>query len=277
MNRTSRTGALTILIVTALYSSGAMPSDAAVEGTLKRPSSFNQQAKSSSEILLFLEPGTTVASIAARYGLTFKQTLKSDPNAHIFVAGTAVKALSARQLAAKDAAVRQVYQNSRTHKVRHSFVPNDPYFHKETPSGWGGRGQWHLKNEYTDIDVNVSVPWSLDITGQGITIGIVDDGIETTHPDLSPNYVASNSWDFGQNDAVPDPVYTADRHGVSVAGVAAARGGNGIGVVGAAPYAGLAGLRIDFDFQTVAMFVDATLYQSSGGATPLRSRIIATV
>jgi len=147
MNRTSRTGALTILIVTALYSSGAMPSDAAVEGTLKRPSSFNQQAKSSSEILLFLEPGTTVASIAARYGLTFKQTLKSDPNAHIFVAGTAVKALSARQLAAKDAAVRQVYQNSRTHKVRHSFVPNDPYFHKETPSGWGGRGQWHLNNE----------------------------------------------------------------------------------------------------------------------------------
>jgi subtilisin-like proprotein convertase family protein len=55
-----------------------------------------------------------------------------------------------------------------------------------------------------------------------------------------------------------------------VAGVAAARGGNGIGVTGAAPYAGLAGLRIDFPNQTTAMFVDATKYHSDGANTSIK-------
>src|SRR5262249_35478857 len=63
-----------------------------------------------------------------------------------------------------------------------------------------------------------------------------------------------------------------DMHGTAVAGVAAARGGNGIGGTGAAPLANLAGLRCDFSkwFQTDAMFVDATLYHSSGTNTHIK-------
>jgi len=41
-------------------------------------------------------------------------------------------------------------------------------------------------------------------------------------------------------------------------------------VTGAAPYANLAGLRIDFVAQTLAMFVDATLYHSSGSNTNIK-------
>lgn len=145
-----------------------------------------------------------------------------------------------------------------TQYVRY-FAPNDPLYPQ----------QWHLENAAGAPDVNAAGPWSRGVTGAGVTIGIVDDGLQHAHPDLSPNYVAADSWDFGEDDADPSPVSSGDRHGTAVAGVAAARGGNALGVTGAAPEAGLAGLRIDFDLQTTQMFSDATLYHSSGGNTDI--------
>jgi subtilisin family serine protease len=139
------------------------------------------------------------------------------------------------------------------------FVPNDPLY----VAGW----QWHLNGT---PNVNIVPAWTNGYTGAGVTIGIVDDSLQTTHPDLAPNYVAADSYDFGQGDGVPDPVYANDNHGTAVAGVAAAAGGNGVGVSGAAPSAGLAGLRIDFPNQTEAMFVNATLYHSSGDNTNIQ-------
>ena len=42
---------------------------------------------------------------------------------------------------------RAVYANVKRQYVLDAFVPNDPYFHKNTPSGtWPG--QWHLINEH---------------------------------------------------------------------------------------------------------------------------------
>jgi len=139
------------------------------------------------------------------------------------------------------------------------FFPDDPYFSE----------QWHLDHT-TRPDVNVIPSWEKGYTGAGVTIGIVDEGVQHTHPDLSPNYVAADSYDFGQNDLDPSPVRGNENHGTAVAGVAAARGGNALGVTGAAPEAGLAGLRIDFENQTTQMFVDATLFHSSGNNTNIK-------
>ena len=146
--------------------------------------------------------------------------------------------------------------------TRMSFTPNDPYF-SDKGGGSGNPGQWHLVNTHTPgLDVNIQPAWNRGITGAGIVIGIVDDCLEIAHPDLAPNYRPTLSWDFGQNDGDPSPVYADDRHGTSVSGVAAARGGNGIGVTGAAPEAGLAGLRIDFNNWSDQQLIDATLYQA---------------
>ncbi len=224
----------------------------------------------SSELLVFLAPGVNPAGFAKRQGMSLKYTLKSDMNMAVYDVGSAALANTRKTSLTFDSEVRGVYVNERTQNLRMAFVPDDPYFHHDTPSsGWPG--QWHLLNEYVSgRDARVQGAWNRDITGEGVTIGVVDDCLERTHPDLSPNYVAADSWDFGGNDPDPSPVYSDDQHGVSTSGVAAARGGNGIGVTGAAPYAGLAGLRIDFNTQTSAMFASATLYHSSGSNTNIK-------
>ncbi len=117
------------------------------------------------------------------------------------------------------------------------LVPNDPLFAR----------QWHLRNTgqlsgTAGQDANVGAAWDV-ATGAGVVIGIVDDGLQHTHPDLAPGYRADLSYDFNGGDADPMPE-TGDDHGTAAAGVAAARGNNGVGVSGSAPSASLAGLRL---------------------------------
>jgi len=123
----------------------------------------------------------------------------------------------------------------RRHMTR--LIPNDPLFSQ----------QWHLRNTgqsggTAGEDIRVTTAWDR-FRGSGVVIGIVDDGLQSTHPDLSGRYVSSLSYDFNGNDTNPAPG-AGDDHGTAVAGIAAATGNNGIGVSGVAPAASLAGLRL---------------------------------
>lgn len=73
-------------------------------------------------------------------------------------------------------------------------------------------------------------------TGQGVRVGVIDTGVDAAHPDLK-----------GQLDAPQDFLEAkpagAEQHGTAVAGVIAARGENGLGVVGMAPAARVVPLR----------------------------------
>jgi subtilisin-like proprotein convertase family protein len=103
--------------------------------------------------------------------------------------------------------------------------------------------QWHLKSRSFEVaGTNVRNVWNA-VKGSGVAVGVVDDGLQHTHPDLQRNYSAALSWDFNFNDPDPLPSVSA-AHGTAVAGVAAARAGNGIGVSGTAPQATLAALRL---------------------------------
>jgi subtilisin family serine protease/subtilisin-like proprotein convertase family protein len=121
------------------------------------------------------------------------------------------------------------------------LTPDDRYFSQ----------QWHLKNTgqgggLKGFDMKVSTAWD-SYKGRGIKIGIVDDGLEISHPDLAPNVATGLHYDWNDdendNDPTPRPEHD-DTHGTAVAGVAAARGGNSIGVSGVAPEAELVGLRL---------------------------------
>jgi serine protease len=75
--------------------------------------------------------------------------------------------------------------------------------------------------------------------GRGITIAIADTGVDLRHEDLEDNLVAG--YDFIDDDPVPMDDHG---HGTHVAGIAAARVGNGLGVAGVAPEAKIMPVRV---------------------------------
>jgi subtilisin-like proprotein convertase family protein len=134
-------------------------------------------------------------------------------------------------------------------------VPNDPYFPL----------QWHLqaggKNAgKPGTDVRVTPVWELGLTGQGVRIAIVDDGLDLTHPDLLVDTDNDYDWNDSPPDGDPTPdAFNEDYHGTAVGGLAGARGNNGIGVSGVAPQATLVGFRLIADWITDADEADAAL------------------
>ena len=104
------------------------------------------------------------------------------------------------------------------------------------------QSQWHLKNTgqkggTPGEDINVEPVWNL-VRGQGIYISIVDGDLQFDHPDLIENISTKHSVDY-----YPNTTDTGS-HATSVAGVAAARGYNGIGVRGVAPWATIYSLNL---------------------------------
>ena len=125
------------------------------------------------------------------------------------------------------------------------YEPNDFYYE----SG----DQWYLDNNglnngTTGIDINVQNVWN-EYTGNGVVIGIVDDGIDYTHPDISPNFLNSYSYDYcnDDNDVMPsdsnDDGYV-DWHGTAVSGISSGKGDNEIGITGVAYNSSIIGIRI---------------------------------
>src|SRR5262245_7524085 len=110
--------------------------------------------------------------------------------------------------------------------------------------------QWHLADKNVEFaSANVRPVWPIT-RGAGVVIGIVDDGLQRTHPDLQPNYVGALSRDFVDGDNDPSPITlgacasSANCRGTWAAGIAAAAGDNGVGGSGVAPQASLAGIRL---------------------------------
>lgn len=133
--------------------------------------------------------------------------------------------------------------------------------------------QWNLKNiaqvgttaiaALLGEDINVALAWQpaagVGVTGRGVTVAVVDDGMEVGHEDLASNVSAnglSHNYVTGSSDPTNDPADTASGHGTSVAGIIAAKQNNGVGGVGVAPNAKVSGYNLLLN-STAANEVDA--------------------
>lgn len=73
-------------------------------------------------------------------------------------------------------------------------------------------------------------------TGSRVQVAVIDSGVESDHPDLAGQVALQENF-------VDGSAYAAKKHGTAVAGIIAAKAGNGIGIEGIAPGARLMALR----------------------------------
>ncbi|MCY3001293.1 MAG: S8 family serine peptidase, partial [Planctomycetota bacterium] len=129
-----------------------------------------------------------------------------------------------------------------------AYVPNDPM--------WPGMN--HL------VNIGVDIAWNTERGDPSIVVGVIDTGLETTHPDLAanvwtnPGEIAGNGidddqngyvddvhgYDFAYNDPIPNDVFG---HGTACAGIIAAVQDNNLGVTGIAPLCRIAGIKTAID------------------------------
>ncbi|MEO0650897.1 MAG: S8 family serine peptidase [Planctomycetota bacterium] len=104
--------------------------------------------------------------------------------------------------------------------------------------------QWHLNNTgqnggVVGEDARVFNAWDQGLSGAGVRIAVIDDGLEVGHEDLAPNVVAGASHNYVNGGSDP----TGGSHGTSCAGVAAAAA-NALGGRGAGYNANLVGYNV---------------------------------
>lgn len=118
-------------------------------------------------------------------------------------------------------------------------------------------------DNFEDLNlINTNAAWSQEITGKGMVVAVLDDGVDLSHPEFegriwtNPKEQANGmdddgngliddirGWDYVGNDNDPNPPEPSEDHGTHVAGsIGAAR--NGTGTTGVAYDARIMALRV---------------------------------
>ncbi len=168
-------------------------------------------------------------------------------------------------------------------------VPNDTYFNQlwglhNIGQSVGAPGS--LTSGTVDADIDGPESWDRLVGSIGTRVAVIDTGIDYAHPDLASNMWTNTAeknglpgvdddgngyvddiygYDFVNNDSDP---FDDHGHGTHVAGIIAARGNNGMGVVGVSWRASLMALKfLDANgFGSASDAAEAILYAASMGA-----------
>ncbi|KAM9723718.1 neuroendocrine convertase 1-like [Menidia menidia] len=128
--------------------------------------------------------------------------------------------------------------------------------------------QWELfaQGEYNSsgFDLNVMPVWRNNVTGNGVVVSIIDDGVDHTNKDLKKNFEALASFDLRASHGVShDPMPVRDEengHGTRCAGEVAMEANNSYCGVGIAFNARIGGIRLLDGTVTDAMEATALTY-----------------
>src|SRR5687767_5798847 len=194
-----------------------------------------------SRVVVHLGPETTLVDLLTNGVLQVSRTI--GPDVFILQAPDARTAAHEADRLAALPQVRASYPVMRRQADLHgpyAMQPTDTFFNV----------QWGLENRATNTgaslgpDLNVRAAWPFT-RGDGVTIAVVDTGVELTHPELAPSVSGAPHHNFVDGSANGNPVNrgVAAAHGTHVAGLAVTTT-NTHRMAGAAPAARLASWSI---------------------------------
>ncbi|WP_257298581.1 S8 family serine peptidase [Haloarchaeobius sp. FL176] len=237
---------------TFLKTTGVAASAAAFAGLTQATPGREPGAKEN-ELLVGISSSTSMASVQRKV----ERDLPSDANivhendnlGYIAVevrsdGPSTMDAVSSR--IERQSGVRYVEQNT-TH---HAFAqPNDPKF----------------AQQYAPQQVRAPSAWDTTFGSEGVTVAIVDTGVDYTHPDLQSRFGSNKGSDFAGGDG--DPIApSGENHGTHVAGIASATTDNGTGVAGMSDSTLLACRALGGGSGSTADIADAVEYATDQGA-----------
>ncbi|XP_015432292.1 PREDICTED: neuroendocrine convertase 1-like [Dufourea novaeangliae] len=140
-------------------------------------------------------------------------------------------------------------ENNKEFDELFTYDPEDPslMFNDEL---WSQ--EWYLQDTRSNkalpkLDLNVLPLYRLGVSGRGVRIAVLDDGLEYTHDDLRNNYDPYISYDVNEGDDDPLPRYELSEmngHGTRCAGEIAMEANNGKCGVGVAFEASIGGIKL---------------------------------
>ena len=202
LKKTTRSSARrTILAISLLISFGAVSAHSL-------PGAPSQEVFAQDRIVVIPREGLSPESLEhilkPHGGKAYKL---GQSNIHVVSLGRGVSAAAAVAALTANPHIKSAHLDRIVHA---GAIPNDPYY----------GAAYHLPL------IGAPAAWNTTF-GEGVTIAILDSGVDATHPDLQPNLIPGYSLVNGNAD-------TSDvcGHGTAVAGTAAAAINNGVGVSG---------------------------------------------
>ena len=168
----------------------------------------------SDAIIVKIFPNTELSGLLANNHIPYREIKRLGSNPQIFIISLDISEQSSIEYA------NNLVENNAVIAAQPSFWsltrPHSFYF----SSQWGmqNTGQY---DGISGIDIKAPAAWTF-ATGEGIKVGLIDDGVDLGHPSLAPNllpgYDASGGGDGAVNGGYGGLHPTKDSHGTACAG-----------------------------------------------------------
>jgi subtilisin family serine protease len=219
----------------------------------ERAERFRGRDVAAREVLIGLRPGASLSRLRVDVDADEDNPIDAGRLRRIRSRSHSVSALMAMLAAHPD--VAYVEPN---YIVYATNEPDDPRF----PELWGLRNIGQIVGDVAGVpgaDISATIAWDTAIGSRNTVVGVVDTGIDYTHPDLAGNIwsapapftitvagrtitCAAGTHGFNAINKTCDP-FDDNGHGTHVSGTIGAIGNNGTGVVGINWIANIMGLK----------------------------------
>jgi thermitase len=162
------------------------------------------------QVVMRLANGVAPATIASRYNLTLRETLLTSGNIHLFTTPSPdddVQWLISQMAGDSDITWAEL-----------NYIGGPPEGDPYRTWGWGGRDPAGYSNQFAFQQINLA-PAHAQYRGAGITVAVLDSGIDLNHPTLVGHL--DPGYDMVADDAQPhdEGAGLGWGHGTHIAGV----------------------------------------------------------